>query len=39
MNFFRSGKSDMTISLKVDKDIPMGVVQDVKEELRKGFKY
>ena len=35
---FRSGKSDMTISLKVDKDIPMGVVQDVKEELRKGFK-
>lgn len=36
---FRSGKSDMTISLKVDKDIPMGVVQDVKEELRKGFKY
>lgn len=39
MNSFRSGKSDMTISLKVDKDIPMGVVQDVKEELRKGFKY
>ncbi len=36
---FRSGKSDMTISLKTDKDIPMGVVQDVKEELRKGFKY
>ena len=35
---FRSGKSDMTISLKVDKDIPMGVVQDVKEELRKEFK-
>ena len=35
---FRSGKSDMTISLKVDKDIPMGVVQDVKEELRKGFR-
>lgn len=35
---FRSGKSDMTISLKTDKDIPMGVVQDVKEELRKGFK-
>lgn len=29
----------MTISLKTDKDIPMGVVQDVKEELRKGFKY
>ena len=39
MNSFRPGKSDMTISLKVDKDIPMGVVQDVKEELRKGFKY
>lgn len=39
MKAFRSGKSDMTISLKVDKDIPMGVVQDVKEELRKGFKY
>lgn len=39
MKVFRSGKSDMTISLKVDKDIPMGVVQDVKEELRKGFKY
>lgn len=38
MKAFRSGKSDMTISLKVDKDIPMGVVQDVKEELRKGFK-
>ena len=38
MKGFRSGKSDMTISLKVDKDIPMGVVQDVKEELRKGFK-
>lgn len=35
---FRSGKSDMTISLKTDKDIPMGVVQDVKEELRKEFK-
>ena len=35
---FRSGKSDMTISLKTDKDIPMGVVQDVKEELRKGFR-
>lgn len=39
MKAFRPGKSDMTISLKVDKDIPMGVVQDVKEELRKGFKY
>lgn len=39
MNSFRSGKSDMTISLKVAKDIPMGVVQDVKEELKKGFKY
>lgn len=39
MKVFRPGKSDMTISLKVDKDIPMGVVQDVKEELRKGFKY
>lgn len=38
MKAFRSGKSDMTISLKVDKDIPMGVVQDVKEELRKGFR-
>lgn len=38
MKVFRSGKSDMTISLKVDKDIPMGVVQDVKEELRKGFR-
>lgn len=38
MKGFRSGKSDMTISLKVDKDIPMGVVQDVKEELRKGFR-
>ena len=36
---FRSGKSDMTISLKVEGNIPMGVVQDVKEELRKGFKY
>lgn len=39
MNSFRSGKSDMTISLKVEGNIPMGVVQDVKEELRKGFKY
>ena len=39
MKAFRSGKSDMTISLKVKGDIPMGVVQDVKEELRKGFKY
>lgn len=39
MKVFRSGKSDMTISLKVEGNIPMGVVQDVKEELRKGFKY
>lgn len=39
MNSFRSGKSDMTISLKVEGNIPMGGVQDVKEELRKGFKY
>lgn len=39
MNSFRPGKSDMTISLKVEGNIPMGVVQDVKEELRKGFKY
>lgn len=39
MKAFRPGKSDMTISLKVEGNIPMGVVQDVKEELRKGFKY
>lgn len=39
MKVFRPGKSDMTISLKVEGNIPMGVVQDVKEELRKGFKY
>ena len=32
---FRSGKSDMTISLKTDKDIPMGVVNDVNFELMK----
>lgn len=34
---FQAGRSDMTVSLKVDADVPMGVVTDVKEVLRAAY--
>ena len=35
---FRAGKRDMTVSLRIkDSDVPMGVIEDVKEVLRKAY--
>ena len=30
-------RSRMTVSIKADKDVPMGVITDVKQELQKAF--
>ena len=35
---FRAGKRDMAVSLRIkDSDVPMGVIEDVKEVLRKAY--